>query len=270
MYAENHDVAVIRHKSKYDSKGKKAQTRPQGQDRHHQEYFWRSSPRSPLRSPSTTTESRRVWSLTIPVTKLFKTKNDNYAIVDKGDHEFTIAAAKKGKEGTATVKVEEVKLSKRLAKRYKHVQCLRQITPMLKRLCQRYKGTLAEVRKGYCRDPRDAKKLVAAGVKDVWIDRVVKADDNTFSYMPTVLNLETGKDEVDPDSNLYAKVSRIRQRKDGQTPSRDEKKYKKRKETQKRSVKLVWTKALDKKDKSIPPCCPPADSSKFWWKVSLV
>lgn len=182
---------------------------------------------------------------------LFKTKNDNYAFVNKGTHEFSIAAAKKGKQGTATVKVEEVKLSKKLAKKYKIVSATVKHSDA-QDLCERFDANLAEVNaKDISKILKDAKKLIASGLTEVWIDRVVKKEDNTFSYMPTILSLTTGEGQVDPD-NLYTEVQEYARAKIAALPSAKEskKKYKKAYAKAQSKIRARMDKALDKKDKT--------------------
>ena len=249
--AKEHDVAVIRQKSKVDSKGKKHKHARKAKIASVKKALKIKS-KKPVKITVNDNGIKKGLIINDAGNKLFKTKKDNYAIVDKGTHEFTIAAAKKGKEGTATVKVEEVKLSKRLAKKYKIVSATVKHSDA-EDLCQRFDATLAEVKeKDIANLLKDAKKLIAAGVTQVWIDRVVKAEDNTFSYMPTILDLTNGEDKVDPD-NLYASVSQYAQEKMDKLPSKDEKKkYKKAHAKAQEKIRKRMDKALDKKDKTTP------------------
>ena len=93
--------------------------------------------------------------------------------------------------------------------------------------------------------------MIESGVTEVWIDRVVKDDDSTFSYMPTILNLANGKDQVDPDE-LYTEVNNYAKERMSALPSAKEskKKYKKAYEKAQSKIRERMDKALDKKDKT--------------------
>lgn len=182
--------------------------------------------------------------------KLFKTTKKSYAIIDSGKHEIGIVANKKKVEGTASVKVEEVKLSKKIAKKYKLVSSAVKASDA-QELCERFGGSLAEVKeKDIAKIVKAAKKLIEAGVTQVWIDRVIKEEDETFSYFPTALDLARSKDVVDPDnvyggSETYAseQINAIKYDKDSQ-----KKKYKKALAKAEAKIRKHMDKLLDGKD----------------------
>ena len=249
--AKEHDVAVIRQKSKIDSKGKKHKKARKAKYATVKKTLNVKSKKHPIKITVLDNSISKGLVVKDDETSLFKTSKDNYAIVNKGAHKFSIAAAKKNKEGTASIKVETVQASKKIAKKYILISSTVKHSDA-QELCERFGANLAEVKaKDMATILKKAKSYVEAGVTEVWIDRLISEDDS-FSYLPTILNLSTGESEVDPDG-LFTSISDYSTSKLAKLPDlKNKKKYKKAYAKAQAKIRKLMDKALDKKDKTVP------------------
>ena len=248
-----HDVAVMRHKSKVDDKGKKHK-----KARKQKFATVKNSLKVKSKKPVMITVNDNSIKKGLVVMdgekKLFKTPKKSYAIVNSGSHDFNIMANKKGKTGVASIQVQEVKVSKKLAKKYKIVSNM-VLASDAQELCERFGGNLAEVKESDIKKLiKDAKKLISKGVSEVWIDRVIKKENDEFSYLPTILNLETSSSQADPD-NVYGDVTEYAynaRQANKYSETEEKKKYKKESAKIEDKIRRFTDKALDKKDMTTP------------------
>jgi hypothetical protein len=247
--AKEHEVAVIRQKSKTDSKGKKHKHARKGKIATVKGELKIKSKKNPVKISVEDNGISKGLIVNDNGKKLFKTPKHNYAIVNKGEHAFTIAANKKGKEGSASVKVEEVKLSKKIAKKYKFVSAAVKHSDA-QSLCESFDGVLAEVKeKDIAKILKAAKKFTKVADTEVWIDRVIS--DESYSHFPTALNLTTGKAVVDPEA-LYTECEEYAQKQiTAITADKKSKKYKKALTKAQAKIRKHMDKALDGKDKTV-------------------
>ena len=250
--AKDHEVAVVRQKSKIDSKGKKHKKA------HKSKYATvknalKLKSKKPIKITVDTNGINKGLIVKDGDKTLFKVKKDSkYAIIKEGTHDLTIAANKKGVEGTASIKVEEVKISKKIAKKYKIVANTVKAKDA-QDLCERFGGNLAEIKeKDIAKIVKAAKKLTKAGINELWIDRVIK-DDEEFEYLPYVLNLSDSTVVADPDNAYndftgYAdkEMESIKGLKD------NKKKYKKALKKVQVKIRKHMDKVLDGKDNTTP------------------
>lgn len=191
-----HNVAVLRQKSKADSEGKKVKDNI-------------ASVKNTLKVDSqkpvklTVNDNNIKGGLTVSVDKspVFKTSSKSYTILNSGSHKIGIVANRHKKEGIASVQVEEIEPSRKIAGKYKFIPSTFKYEDA-QAVCQRFGGYLATVsEEDIAKIVASAKKLVNAGKTQVWISRVI----NNKKYspkIPTVLDLTTGSEIVDPD-HLY-------------------------------------------------------------------
>ena len=247
------DIEIRRNKSKFDSKGKKLKHAKKSKYASVKNSLKLKS-KKPIMITVNDNNIKKGLTITDNGSKLFKTPKTSYAIVEKGTHNVNVVANKKGKKGTATIKVQEVKLSKKIAGKYKIVSSAVQYKDA-QDLCERFGGQLAEVKeKDIKKIVKAAEKLVKKGFNSLWIDRVVGEEDEVDTYLPTVLNLLTSKAQDDPE-NQYSKITEYAAEQinaikyDKKT---EKKKYNKAFAKVEAKIRKYSDKYLDKTDKSEP------------------
>ena len=249
--AKSHDIAVIRQKTKIDHKGKKHKKARKSKYALVKNALKLKS-KKPIKVTVEANGIKKGLTVKDGDKKLFKVKDSKYAILKEGSHAISVAANKKKVEGTATIKVEEVKLSKKINKKFKIVSATVKAKDA-QGLCERFGGNLAEIKeKDIKKIVKAAKKLVKAGIEEVWIDRLIKDDDN-YQYLPYALDLKEGKVTADPD-NVYEEFSEYADKKIANIDvSKDKKKkYKKALEKVQTKIRKHIDKALDGKDETKP------------------
>lgn len=248
---KDHEISIARYKSKTDSKGNKHKHSKKSKYAGVKNALKLKS-KKPVMITVNDNEIEKGLSIKDNGELVFKTPKTSYAIVEKGSHKISVAANKKGKKGTATIKVQEVKLSKKIAKKYKIIANAVQYKDA-SQLCESFDGTLAEVRE------KDIEKIVKAALKmsknkfkSLWIDRVVMKDDKN-TYLPTVLDLEKSMAVDDPEDQ-YSYIAKISEKEIGAitVDKENKKKYKKALLKAEAKIRKLTDKALDKKDKSTP------------------
>lgn len=249
--AKEHKLAVVRQKSKVDSKGKKHKHARKSSVATVKNALKLKS-KKPIKVTVDATGIKKGLVVKDGDKKILKVKGSNYAILKEGSHALTVAANKKKTEGSATIKVEEVKLSKKIAKKFKFVATAVKAKDA-QELCERFGGNLAEIKeKDIAKIVKAARKMVEAGFEQVWIDRVVDKDE--FQYLPYALNLMKKEVIADPDQvyddfNGYAnkQLAAIKVTKD-----ENKKKYKKAYSKAQAKIRKRMDKVLDGKDKTRP------------------
>jgi hypothetical protein len=249
--AKEHKLAVVRQKSKVDSKGKKHKHARKSKVATVKNALKLKS-KKPIKVTVDATGIKKGLVVKDGDKKILKVKGSNYAILKEGSHALTVAANKKKTEGSATIKVEEVKLSKKIAKKFKFVATAVKAKDA-QELCERFGGSLAEIKeKDIAKIVKAARKMVEAGFEQVWIDRVVDKDE--FQYLPYALNLKKKEVIADPDQvyddfNEYAnkQLAAIKVTKD-----ENKKKYKKAYSKAQAKIRKHMDKVLDGKDKTRP------------------
>jgi hypothetical protein len=251
-----HDLAVIRQKSKIDSKGKKHKKARKQSTSSVKNVLKVKSKKHPV-LVSVASNLKKGVKVMDGSEVLFKSDKKSYAFLEpKESHAIAIAAMKKKVEGAAAIQLSEVKLGKKIGSkkyRYRFVNAPVQYTDA-QELCERFDGTLAEVREKDIADiVKAAKKMVAKNSDaQAWISRVISKDGDNFSYLPTALNLADGSPVVDPDTH-FADVVKYDEKFEelkAQKDSMKSKKYKKAVAKLEKQARKKTEKALDKKDKS--------------------